>query len=511
MLIMVERNVAQQLHANVRTTDAQEVLKATSWSVRVVGDFMIVMNNLLSIPVTVRHPQQFSDSRSFVAAFKREFLHLLEALPVPRGKIGMIRDSQMASINFMSPIPAAIQQRLQVFQNLLNQPGVIHWDEDPSNAVISLQLAKSIRLQNPDTGDAQSVIDVFKQYVVNDFALPAHPKLNEHNRQYLYRSSSLNDVMNESAVTEQITTDYKKTLNRQNKSDAIIDRDLDYANDYMSYVAELGQSIIDDLTMPYYYILDYASRNDERASMTKLRGMRAAFRELARFLKGQALFSAADFDEFTQAVSQAIEDTTPTLQGFRLERMLHSAESELQRRRSLLYHARKYSNNRYQVRVELNGYHPKMWRQLAVSGETRLDDFCYLILAAFHAGGSHLYALNHGKDIYQLPYLDNGENITLHWLGEFKQGDQLTLDYDFGDSWSFKITIEKVTKRRTSLTSQEAQLLAGSGKGIIDDIGGVAGLEAAAQDDPSLNEDFDPKAEQEDWVDASRQLARRYE
>lgn len=511
MLIMVERNVAQHLHANVRTTDAQQVLKATSWSVRTVGDFIIMMNNLLSIPVIVRHPQQFSDSRSFVAAFKRELLHLLEALPVPRGKIGMIRDAQLASVNFMSPIPAAIQQRLQVFQNLLNQPGVIHWDADPSNPVISLQLAKSIRLQNPDTGDAQSVIDVFKQYVINDFTLPAHPHLNEHNRQYLYRSSSLNDLMNESAVTEQITKDYQKALNRQRKSDAIIDRNLDYANDYMSYVAEQGQSIIDDLTLPYYYVLDYGSRHDERVSATKLRGMRAAFREFARFLKAQDLYSAADFDEFTQAVSQAIEDTTPTVQGFRLERMLHSAESELQRRRSLLYHARKYSNQRYQVRVELADYHPKMWRQFAVSGETRLDDFCYLILATFQAAGSHLYALKHGKNIYQLPYLDNGENITLHWLGEFKQGDQLTLDYDFGDAWSFKITIEQVTHRRTSLANQEAHLIAGAGKGIIDDIGGVAGLEAAAQDDASINGEFDPQFAQQGLPIAVRQLARRYE
>lgn len=388
---------------------------------------------------------------------------------------------------------------------------MIHWDEDPSNPAISLQLMNNIRLQNPDTGDAEAVIEVFKQYVVNDFALPAHPNLNEHNRQYLYRSSSLNDLMNESAVTEQITADYKRALNQQNKSDAIIDRNLDYASDYMSYVAEQGQSIIDDLTLPYYYILDYADRNDERASMTKLRGMRAAFREFARFLKRQALFSAADFDEFTQAVSQAIEDTMPTLQGFRLERMLHSAESELQRRRTLLYQARKYSNRRYQVRVELADYHPKMWRQFVVSGQTRLDDFCYLILAAFHAGGSHLYALNHDQTIYQLPYLDNGENITLHWLGEFQEGDQLTLDYDFGDSWAFKITIEKVTKRRSALSSQEAKLLAGAGKGIIDDIGGVAGLEAAAQDDPSLNGAFDPANEQEDWVTASRQLAQRYE
>lgn len=54
---------------------------------------MIVMNNLLSLPVIVRHPQQFSDPRAFMSTFKRELIRLLEVLPVPRVKIRMIRDA----------------------------------------------------------------------------------------------------------------------------------------------------------------------------------------------------------------------------------------------------------------------------------------------------------------------------------------------------------------------------------------------------------------------------------
>lgn len=510
VLITVEQNVASHLHANAQMTDPDQVLKPNSWSVRVAGDFMIVMNNLLSLPVIVRHPQRFNDSRSFVAAFKREFLRMLEIMPVPRGKIGMIRDEQFATVSFASPIPAAIQQRLQVFQNLLKEPGVIRWDDDPSNPVIAMRLAKSIKLQNPDTGDSQSIMGMFKDYVINDFVLPAHPQLNEHNRQYLYHSSSLNDVVNESAVTEKIIADYTTALSERNKSDQIIDRDTDLADDYLSYLAEEGQSIIDDLTLPYYYILDYSSRTDEELSLTALRGMRAAFREFARFLRNEDLFSTADFDEFTQAMNQAVDQLMPERQGFRLERMLHSAESELQRRRSLLSHARKYANQSYQLRVELDDYHPKMWRRMTLNGETRLDELCYLILASFHATGSHLYAINHDQTIYQLPYLDNGENITLHWLGEFKQGDRLRLDYDFGDSWSFTITIEKVTKHR-SLTAQLPTLLAGTGQGIVDDIGGVAGLEVAAQDDSQLNEDLNLKREQAQWQNNAQNIARRYE
>ena len=71
---------------------------------------------------------------------------------------------------------------------------------------------------------------------MNNFAVPAHPKLNEHNRRYLYHSESLNDVMNESEVSEEIIQDYRSSLEQLGKSDQIIDRDTDYATDYLFWM-----------------------------------------------------------------------------------------------------------------------------------------------------------------------------------------------------------------------------------------------------------------------------------
>ena len=74
MIIAVDYSTAQYLHINARTPQKNLTNDELSWSVRTTGDFMIIMNNGLALPVIVRHPQRFNDSRSFVAAFKRELL-----------------------------------------------------------------------------------------------------------------------------------------------------------------------------------------------------------------------------------------------------------------------------------------------------------------------------------------------------------------------------------------------------------------------------------------------------
>lgn len=512
VLIAVENNVAQHLHANTRLADEQRLMRTDAWSIRVTGDFMIVMNNLLSLPVIVRHPQRFSDPRAFTATFKRELIRLLEVLPVPRVKVRMIRDAQLKQVEFVRPVVPALQQRLQIFQNLLTRPDIVQWDDDPSNPAISLALMKNLKLQDVKTNEVQTATELFENYVINNFAIPAHPKLNEHNRRYLYHSESLNDVMNESEVSEEIIQDYRSSLEQLGKSDQIIDRDTDYATDYLSYLAEDGKTILDDISTIYYYAYDYGKRNSERLTTSKYRGMGAAFREFGRFLKRQALFADADFDQFSQALNQAIDNATPAKEGYRLERMLHSAESELARRRSSLKHAHHYRKIEYQIKVELADYQPSMWRRLQFSGETRLDELCYFIMASFGATGSHLYNLQLNKKNYQLPYLDGGENITLHWLGEAQQGDRLTLEYDFGDSWQFNILIEKTTPiRRYRLSPTEPKVLDGNGKGIVDDIGGTAGLELAAQDDQTINSGFNANQLQKQWFALTAEIAKQYQ
>lgn len=512
MLIAVEENVAQHLHVNTRMVDEQQLMKADCWSIRATGDFMIIMNNLLTVPIIVRHPQRFNDSRSFVAAFKREFIHVLEDLPIPRAKVKQIRERQFAQIKFVRSVAPALQQRLQIFQNLLTRPDAIQWDADPSNSAISFALMKKIKLQIADSGSPSSVADLVGSYVMNEFKVPAHPKIDDHNEQYLYQASTLNDVMKESAVSELIIRDYQTYLKKLNKSDRVIERNVNEAIDFIAFLSGNEETILEDLTTVYYYVYRYSKRQGQALSRSRYKEIGMALREFARFLRKNNLFSPADFDQFSQALSQAIDNATPVKEGYRLERMIRRAEGELERRRTLLRTARQFGDKQYQLQVELATYEPMMWRQININGETRLDELCYCVLASFGAQGSHLFALQAEGKTYQLPYLDGEEDITLHWLGEFPESTKFKLEYDFGESWQFNIKINKIKPhRRHRLNSEIPQIVGGSGQGIIDDIGGVAGLELAAQDDSMIDEGLDISQLQNELPARMIDISHRYQ
>ena len=100
VIIAVENSLAQHLHVNSQVIAPSELLETNVWTIRVTGEFMIIMNNLMSLPIIVRYPQRFNDSRSFIAAFKREFLRVLEVSPIPHAKIRMIRDAQFSKVVF---------------------------------------------------------------------------------------------------------------------------------------------------------------------------------------------------------------------------------------------------------------------------------------------------------------------------------------------------------------------------------------------------------------------------
>jgi hypothetical protein len=72
---------------------------------------------------------------------------------------------------------------------------------------------------------------------------------------------------------------------------------------------------------------------------------------------------------------------------------------------------------------------------------------------------------------------------------------KFVLEYDIGDSWEFKITFEKVLKDYDGNTPW---VLKGKGNGIVEDCGGVWGLQELAEsgeledfDLDSLNEEFE--------------------
>lgn len=515
MIITVERPVAQHLHVNPQMVNELSLTAPEAWSVQICGDFMIVMNNLLALPVIIRHPQRFTDSRSFITAFKQEFLRLMELAPIPHAKIRMIRDAQFQDVRFTNQLATVVPLHLQTYQNILTGPNsVIDWDRHPSNAELALQLADRTELPNLDGDGGVTVIELLENYVMENFALPAHPTLNDHNRNYRYHSGSLNDVMNAVAVDERLLNDYRRYLENRGKSDQIIDRDLDVADDYFSFCDGYEETILDDLTLVYNYLIHYEETTQAHLSATQLRNKGIALRELGRFLRYQRLFSAEDFDHFVQAIGQGVKDLDPAERNYYFWRLLRNVQDQMQDQRDALNGAYRYNRQRYQLTVTLVDYQPTMWRRFSLNGDTRLDTLCYQVLASFRANGSHLFALQDGTHNYQLPVFDSGlgaqESLLDHWLGEYQAGDELTLSYDFGDSWRFKIKIDKVTTQSRLRTASSAKLLAGSGRGIIDDIGGVSGLTDVAKDDPTIDRPLNTNQEQAAWLKQFDRLKKNY-
>lgn len=514
MIIAVERSTAQDLHANTQQQVKSLTNDDLTWSVRTTGEFVIIMNNRFALPVIVRHPKRFNDSRAFVAAFKREFLNLLETSSVPHAKIRLIRDRQFKKVQFTTSIAPNTATYLQEYQDLLTGPNaIIDWENEPTNTDLALQLAEGTLL-NDDQGNSLSIMTRFEQYTMEDYHLPAHPSFNEHNRGYLYRSSSLNDVMNAVAVNQRFISDYRQHLEHQGKSDQIIDRDTDVAADYCSYCEANGISTLDDLTMPYYYLLHYQDNSDEDVSDTRLRGIATALREFARFMRLQKLFSDEDYEQFFQAVAQSWADLHSKQRYYHFRQIIRGLQFQLNNQRRNIIASRYFAKRRMKLRVSLVDYFPEIWREFEVGGDTRLDKLCLQVLASFNAQGNHLFDLRDDNNVYQLPLMDSGlkqvADLTDHWLGEYQVGDSLTLDYDFGDSWQFKIQIVGERDQPRLQNDGYPILLAGFGSGIIEDIGGTAGLQQAAKDDPMINHQINIKDYQNQWGKAVDQLQRHY-
>ena len=56
-------------------------------------------------------------------------------------------------------------------------------------------------------------------------------------------------------------------------------------------------------------------------------------------------------------------------------------------------------------------------------------------------------------------------------------GDRLSVNYDFGDDWRVSLKLEKVFEDKELPRGEFPQVIEGAGFGIVEDCGGVWGLE----------------------------------
>ena len=108
----------------------------------------------------------------------------------------------------------------------------------------------------------------------------------------------------------------------------------------------------------------------------------------------------------------------------------------------------------YQLKIVLLGSKPPVWRRLQVPGNANLGWLHSVLQTALGWTNSHLHHFLTGEVRYADPHENDGmgfdetpdrdENkFTLMQIAPEK-GAQFGYEYDFGDSWEHKITVEKI-------------------------------------------------------------------
>ena len=133
----------------------------------------------------------------------------------------------------------------------------------------------------------------------------------------------------------------------------------------------------------------------------------------------------------------------------------------------------------YQLRIELLGVKPSIWRRLLVPATIKLDRLHGVLLWTMGWAGGHLHEFMIGDEHYGEPdpYYDTPPQVQREdratlaaALGARKSFIYL---YDFGDAWEHRVTLEKILPREPGL--KLPQCLAGANACPPEDVGGPSG------------------------------------
>ncbi|PBC45299.1 plasmid pRiA4b ORF-3 family protein [Rhodococcus sp. ACPA1] len=127
-----------------------------------------------------------------------------------------------------------------------------------------------------------------------------------------------------------------------------------------------------------------------------------------------------------------------------------------------------------QLRVDLRGAKPPIWRRLLVPGEITLRELHELLQVAFDWHSTHMYAFDTAYGLFGVPDPELGlrsdTKVTLEQVAT-GPGTKLTYTYDFGDNWEHVITVEDSTPGADGATSPRC--VGGRRKAPPEDCGGI--------------------------------------
>jgi hypothetical protein len=109
------------------------------------------------------------------------------------------------------------------------------------------------------------------------------------------------------------------------------------------------------------------------------------------------------------------------------------------------------SSTAYQIKLELSGSKPKIWRRLIIPADMLLSDLHKVIQTAMGWTNSHLHQFVKGRVFLEPPPEDDfwdstGIDYTDYTISRLleKKNDKIVYEYDFGDGWEHTIKLEKV-------------------------------------------------------------------
>jgi hypothetical protein len=158
----------------------------------------------------------------------------------------------------------------------------------------------------------------------------------------------------------------------------------------------------------------------------------------------------------------------------------------------------------YQLKISLNGAKPPIWRRILIADSVSLPRFHDVIQIVMGWSDSHLHQFVSDGERYGAPMPDfdfdsmemlNEQRYQLNQLLKSEK-DSMLYEYDFGDSWEHKITLEKILPFDPAIFLPTC--IKGKGACPPEDVGGIWGyysfLEAIA--DPTHEEHDDYK----EWI-----------
>ena len=103
----------------------------------------------------------------------------------------------------------------------------------------------------------------------------------------------------------------------------------------------------------------------------------------------------------------------------------------------------------YQLHVSLIGISPMIWRRIAVSGDSTIEDLHYILQIAMGWSDDHLNRFTiHGKDYGVshpggLWFSDDPSEVRLADL-QLREREKFLYEYDFNDGWRHQIRVEAI-------------------------------------------------------------------